>query len=213
MRIDPILELGWINLDKDQELTRQLAAKVESYVKENQSQADTRAIFVEPILRGLGWDTLTTKEVSREGQRSYPLGDLWLLAENGSKIAVIIDVKPLTHRNFRERDRRQLEVAVRSLVEAEEGEPENNRKWRLDDGNGKVLLYGILTNGAKWEIYDCGIQKADPASSAISGKLLCKFDLAAAGGGWRDLSSLIGKDAIDGKVREFLLGGRGDSRG
>ena len=90
MRIDPVLELGWIKLDRDLKLVRQLAAKAANYGKETQSEADTKAIFVEPILRGLGWDTLTTKEVSREGQRSFPLSDLWLLAENGSKIAVLL---------------------------------------------------------------------------------------------------------------------------
>lgn len=204
MRIDPILELGWISLDKDLKLARQLAAKAENYGKETQSQDDTEAIFVEPILRGLGWDTLTTKEVSRECQRSFPLGDLWLRAEDGSKIAVIVEVQPISLRNFREKDRRKLELYARGLVEAEEGEPENNAKWRLEGGDGRIFLYGVLTNGGKWEIYDFGIQKADKAASAISRKFLYEFDLATIKGGWRELSSFIGKDEIKRKVREFL---------
>jgi hypothetical protein len=207
MRIEQMLELGWINLDADLKLASQLRAKAESYGSENQSQPDAQAVFVEPILRGLGWDTLTTAEVRREGQRNFPLGDLWLLVENGSKIAVIIDVKPITLRSIRERDRRQLETAVRTLLEAEEGDPGNNRKWRLDRGDGRAFLYGILTNGRKWEIYDFGVQKAGPDASENAPILLAKFDLLTPGEGWGELSSHVAKEVIERKVSEFLDSG------
>ena len=193
MRIDPMLELGWINLDTDLKLAGQLAAKAESYGKENQSQSDAKAVFVEPILRGLGWDTLTTEEVRREGQRNFPLGDLWLLVENGAKIAVIIDVKPITLRSIRERDRRQLEMAVRTLLEAEEDDPGNNLQWRLDDGSGRAFLYGILTNGRKWEIYDFGVQKAGPAAPPLAPTLLAKFDLLTPKEGWGSYPAISAK--------------------
>jgi hypothetical protein len=156
MRIDPILELGWINSDKSLELARGLAEKAAENAGATQTEADTLAVFVEPILRGLGWNTLTWKEVSRDSRRRYCLGDIWLLAESGTKIAVIIEVKQIGLQNFREKDHRQLVMDARSLAEAEEGEPANNRNWRLDDGAGRVFLHGVLTNGEKWEVYDFG---------------------------------------------------------
>jgi hypothetical protein len=200
MCIDPILRLGWINSDKDLELARGLAEKADENAGTTQTEADTIAVFVEPILRGLGWNTLTWKEVSRDSRRRYSLGDIWLLAEKGAKIAVMIEVRQIGLKKLREKDHRQLAMYARSLVEAEEGE--YNRKWRLDDGDGGVFLYGVLTNGEKWEVYDFGIQKA--GASSFSPKLLYELDLAAAKEGLRELSSYIGKDVIESKVREFL---------
>ncbi len=209
MCIDPVLKLGWINSGEGLALARRLADKAEKNARTTQSEADTVAVFVEPILRGLGWDTLTWAEVSRESRRKYPLGDLWLLAKKGTKIAVIIEVKQIGLPTFTETDRMQLEVYARKLVEAKEGptDPENNWKRRLEDG-GRVFLHGVLTNGQKWEIYEFRTQKADTEAPSISRKLLYKFDLATAKEGLTELSSYIGKDAIESKVREFLL--RGD---
>jgi hypothetical protein len=204
MSINPMLELGWINLDIDYQLVGQLATKAVDYKKEIQSEADTEAVFVEPILRGLGWDTLTVKEVSRESTRRYPLSDLWLLAENGSKIVVLIEVKPITFRSFRDRDRRQLDVNVRNLIETEEGELENDEKLYLDNRDGRVFLYGILTSGDRWEVYDYGMQKADKHVYPVSPNLLYKLDLTTGKEGLRGLFSIIGKDAIIAKVRETL---------
>lgn len=199
MCIDPILKLGWINSDQDPELARGLAEKAKENAGATQTEADTIAVFVEPILRGLGWNTLTWKEVSRDSRRRYSLGDMWLLAENGQKIAVMMEVRPIGLRKLRDKDHRQLTVYARGLVEAEEGE--YNRKWRLDDG-GRVFLYGVLTTGDKWEVYDFGIQKAGP--SAFSPKLLYVLDLATAKEGLRELAFYIGKGAIESKVRAFL---------
>ncbi|MGD0222784.1 MAG: hypothetical protein ABSF71_10635 [Terriglobia bacterium] len=204
MSIDPILELGWIKLDSDYKLAAQLAVKAETYRKETQSEADTIAIFVEPILRGLGWDTLTPKEVSRQSPRKYPLSDLWLLAENGSKIAVLIEVKPISFRNFRDRDRRQLDVNARSLIDVEEGELENDEKLCLDDGHGRIFLYGVLTSGGRWEVYDYGMHKAATNAPSVPPRLLCKFDFATGKDGLRELFSYLGKDPIMRKVRETL---------
>jgi hypothetical protein len=72
MCIDPILKLGWINSEEGPALARRLADKGEQNAGTTQSEADTIAIFVEPVLRGLGWDTLTWAEVSRESRREYP---------------------------------------------------------------------------------------------------------------------------------------------
>jgi hypothetical protein len=200
MGIDSILKLGWINSGQDPELARGLAEKAKENGETIQTEADTIAVFVEPILRGLGWNTLTWKEVSRDSRRRYSLGDMWLLAEDGRKIAVMIEVRPLGLRKLREKDRKQLAVYARGLVETEERE--YNRKWRLDDGSGRVFLYGVLTTGDKWEVYDFGIEKTGPA--AFSPKLLYALDLATAKEGLRELASYIGKDAIGSKVREFL---------
>ncbi len=202
MSIDPTLELGWIELDSDHKLAAQLAAKVETCRKETQSEADTLAIFVEPILRGLGWDTLSPQEVSRESPRKYPLSDLWLLAENGSKIAVLIEVKPIGFRTFRDRDRRQLDVNARSLIEVEDGDLENDEKLCFDDGHGRIFLYGVLTSGGRWEVYDYGMQKAATDAPAVPPKLLCKFDFATGGDGLRELFSHLAKDAVVSKLRE-----------
>ena len=89
MGIDPILKLGWINSDRDLALARRLAERAEENGVTTQTEADTNALFVEPILRGLGWDTLDWKEVSRDGRRRYSLGDIWLLVEEGQKIECI----------------------------------------------------------------------------------------------------------------------------
>lgn len=202
MCIDPILRLGWINSDKDLELARGLAEKADENAGTTQTEADTIAVFVEPILRGLGWNTLTWKEVSRDSRRRYSLGDIWLLAEKGAKIAVMIEVRQIGLKKLREKDHRQLAMYARSLVEAEEGE--YNRKWRLDDGDGGVFLYGVLTNGEKWEVYDFGVQKAGTAAPSNSRNLLYECDLATDKEGLRKLSSFIGKDIIMRKVREFL---------
>ncbi len=204
MSINPMLELGWINLDTDYKLVGQLAAKAENYKKGIQSEADTKAIFVEPILRGLGWDTLTVTEVSRESPRRYPLSDLWLLAENGTKIAVLIEVKPITFRSFRDRDRRQLDVNARNLIETEEGELDNDEKLYLDNRDGRVFLYGVLTSGERWEVYDYGMQKADKHVSPFSPKLLYKLDLTTGKEGLRELVPILGKEPIMSKVREIL---------
>ena len=202
MGIDPILKLGWINSDQDLKLACGLAEKAQKNAGATQTEADTIAVFVEPILRGLGWDTLTWTEVSRDSRRRYSLGDMWLLAEKGRKIAVMIEVRHIGLRRLREKDRRQLAVYARSLVETEEGE--HNRKWRLDDGADRVFLYGVLTTGEKWEVYDFGIQKAGTAAPSNSRKLLCECDLATDKEGLKELSSYIGKDTIMSKVREFL---------
>ena len=201
MGIDPILKLGWINSDQDQELARALGQKAEENAGATQTDADTIAVFVEPILRGLGWNTLSWKEVSRDLRRRYSLGDIWLLAEKGQKIAVIMEVKQIGQRKIREKDHRQMALCARSLVEAEEGEI--HRKWRLDGRDGRVFLYGVLTTGQKWEVYDFGIQKAGADAPAMSGKLLYKVDLATVQDGLRELASYIGKDAIENKVREI----------
>jgi hypothetical protein len=138
------------------------------------------------------------------------LGDIWLLAEEGAKIAVMIEVRQIGLPTLREKDRRQLTLYARSLVEVEEGE--HNRKWRLDDGGDRVFLYAVLTNGEKWEVYDFGIQKAGTPAPSTSRSLLYEFDLATVKDGLRKLSSFIGKDIIEGKVREFLRQGcRADS--
>ncbi|MGA3328857.1 MAG: hypothetical protein ABSF45_30775 [Terriglobia bacterium] len=202
MGIDPILKLGWVNSDQDLKLACGLAEKAQKNAGATQTEADTIAVFVEPILRGLGWDTLAWTEVSRDSRRRYSLADMWLLAEKGQKIAVMIEVRDIGLRKLREKDRRQLAVYARSLVETEEGE--HNRKWRLDDGAGRVFLYAVLTNGEKWEVYDFGVQKAGTAAPSNSRNLLYECDLATDKEGLRKLSSFIGKDIIMRKVREFL---------
>jgi len=203
MSIERILELGWIKSDNDLVLARQLAADAEGYAANTQSEADTIAVFVEPILRGLGWGTLTTKEVSRESRRSYPLGDLWLLAENGTKIAVIIEVKQIGQRNWEDEGPKQLEVYVYRLVKARKGDPQDNWKWRIEDGSGTVFLRGVLTNGKKWNVYDFKIEKAGTEAASISPEPRCQFDLSNDKEGWSKFLSEIGKDEIDRKVKAF----------
>lgn len=72
MSTDDVLSLGWLR-DPCSAVacTNLLADKARSYSGRGLSEEDTRAIFVEPLLRGLGWDTLDNDHLGRESRRAH----------------------------------------------------------------------------------------------------------------------------------------------
>ena len=115
---------------------------------------------------------------------------------------VIIEVKQIGQQEFKKEDRDQLSRSAFSLIQAQEGyDPQNNRRWRLEDG-GRTFLYGVLTNGNKWEVYDFTTTKAGTAVSPNPCRL--RVDLAKDKEGLRKLLSEIGKNDIDSRVERFM---------
>src|SRR2546427_11855034 len=98
---DEVFRLGWLD-DPEPGLAERCLAflreKAAQYAGQGVFEEDTKAIFVEPLLRGLGWDTLDCKQVGREYPRRDPLGDIGLCGKdqnNALKIAALIEAKPL----------------------------------------------------------------------------------------------------------------------
>ena len=115
---------------------------------------------------------------------------------------VIIEVKQIGQQEFKKEDRDQLSRSAFSLIQAQEGyDPQNNRRWRLEDG-GRTFLYGVLTNGNKWEVYDFTTTKAGTAVSPNPCRL--RVDLAKDKEGLRKLLSEVGKNDIDSRVERFM---------
>src|SRR5205807_551721 len=92
---DDVFRLGWLDgSEVDSDCLQWLAERVERYRKLGLGENDTVAIFVEPLLRGLGWDTLDVDQVNRESQGGWPINDLHLLGKDqggNRKVAVVIE--------------------------------------------------------------------------------------------------------------------------
>ena len=112
-----------------------------------QSEALTRYSLIDPLLRGLGWDTGDPSQVLPEYRSAAGSADYALLGLSGSP-QVIVEAKKLgTH----------LDVKVRQQVTSycqEEGVP-----------------FAVITDGRRWEIYDI-FQRAAMKDSQVS-----SFDL------------------------------------
>lgn len=198
-----MVELGWLNSANATQLLSQLSSQAKRYSVDIQSEADTIAIIVEPILRGLAWDTLLLEDVSRESRRKCPLGDLWLrcAAEAGARIAVMFEVKQMGQPHVEESDRSQLRRYVDRLFKARQNsshDPEKNWQWCLRCGSS-VFVRSVLTNGLEWEIYDLK-EKADPTSLYLSSKFLLS-DVEKAR---TELLRLLSKQRVYIEVNEFL---------
>ncbi len=118
-------------LDELHELIETLQARIASHAPAlQQSEALTRYALVDPLLRGLGWDTGDPNQVIPEYRSAAGSADYALFGQS-NKPQVIIEAKKLGT---------QLDFKVRQQVTGycqEEGIP-----------------YAVITDGRRWELYD-----------------------------------------------------------
>ena len=160
-----MMELGWAlaPIERALPFLRELSVKSEKYKTKGLSEWDTAAVFVEPILRGLGWDTLDIEQVQRESRRQDQIGDIHVLVDG--KIVALLEVKPLWPNHRFDLSRNRLRNIFRNEDEHHVAQlwAEGNRFLCQDSEehvtkrcvrNGRVFLLGVLTNGIHWLIYD-----------------------------------------------------------
>ena len=112
-----------------------------------QSEALTRYALIDPLLRGLGWDTGDPAQVLPEYRSAAGTADYALLGQS-TKPQVIIEAKKLDT---------QLDLKVRRQVTG----------YCQESG----IPYAVITDGQHWEIYDV----FKPAAMAES--VIVKLDL------------------------------------
>lgn len=199
---DAVLRLDWMDASDAVDVARVLRELVERNAKAC-SEADTGPMFVEPILRGLGWDTLG-EDVAREGPGRGPLGDTYLYWKD-RKMAVVIEMKAL--QNYKGKLQRkdftgQLAPNVRRLAAPETLEPwrREQRLVRAGDDDGRVFAYAVLTNGRCWKIYDFSAGRTAHYEDPLLDFDLLNADKAK----WRELYSRLSKKAVYAEVQGFL---------
>jgi hypothetical protein len=149
-----LFRLGWLELENEKMIDACLndLAGIAAHLKgEGAFESDTIAIFVEPLLRGLGWETLNHDEVDRAPRGNYPDFELYCTDCDGTiKRVAVIEVKSLDTGDpyLRREALEQLYGYVTKRLNFP-GKPE----WvvTLKD---KPVLCGIVTNGKSWHIYD-----------------------------------------------------------
>ncbi len=118
-------------LDELHELIETLQARITAHASAlQQSEALTRYALIDPLLRGLGWDTGDPSQVVPEYRSAAGSADYALFGQS-NKPQVIIEAKRLGA---------QLDFKVRQQVTGycqEEGIP-----------------YAAITDGRRWELYD-----------------------------------------------------------
>ena len=188
-----LFELGWLGYERSDTI-KLLAAKADEYAGKGLSEWDTVSVFVEPVVRGLGWDTLDIRQVNRESRRREQLGDLNLLVsdeEGRKKLAVLIEAKQLDRSELDPSARQlQRDINERFLRPTQEG---YNPGLRLER-EGKVLLRGALTNGRRWLVYDF---TAECSARWNAGSLIGEFDISALNDeAARSIGEALGRNSI-----------------
>mgnify|MGYP001773541281 CR=1 FL=1 len=113
-------------------LVEQLKKRIQDYQKELQSsEALTRYVLIDPLLRSLGWDTENPELVRPEVSTPAGRPDYALL-HHGQRLA-FVGAKPLG---------KQEDLLQQISYCVSEG-----------------VRYFIATDGSRWEVYDTGIQK------------------------------------------------------
>jgi uncharacterized protein (DUF433 family) len=154
---DAVFQLNWFDeVERSNHLIHVLTDKAKQYTTDGISELDTQAIFIEPILRGLGWDTLNIEHLGRESRRGDQLGDLQLFY--CKRIAAVIETKSLNC-ELLEANVQQLEGDIyKRLMAAPRESINDSQRWnwkhRFQRGNGDVFVIGVLTNGRRWILYD-----------------------------------------------------------
>jgi hypothetical protein len=181
--------LGWL---EDPDLANDCLAilrdKAARYRTQGVYEDDTRAIFVETLLRGLSWDTLDHEQVDRESNREEPtIADIHLGGKNPQriwKVAAIIEAKRLdaSPSGLRLAYVQLRGYVLNTLFNAPAGS--NNEKMRLQL-DGEPFVRGVVTNGACWSVYDFDPAVVDvPPENHLE---ICDFELQGDG----DPSQLI----------------------
>jgi hypothetical protein len=198
---DDLFRLGWLE-DPKLELARkgvtELADKAKNYAGQGVFEDDTRAIFVETLLRGLGWDTLEHDEVDRELPGDHPpIGDIHLFGKDLqaiSKVAEVIEVKALDEHNLISKAYWQLHRDIHDRLFTAGNDFTRKVLLRFD---GRPTVRGVLTTGASWITYHFDPNTED--LNAKEHKPVCEFELQ--GGTDAAVSAFVG--AIG---RRHLLG-------
>ena len=148
--------LGWLEEEMADTYLSDLANLADRLVGEGAFELDTTAIFVEPLLRGLGWETLDHGQVDRAPGGNHPDLELYGRGEGRDatiKRAAVIEVKGLETRDpyLREDAHEHLRgYAHRRLNNLP------NHDWVVML-RGQPTLCGVVTNGRTWRICDfCG---------------------------------------------------------
>jgi hypothetical protein len=165
-RSDDVFRFGWL---EDSNLAhsclRMLEGKAEQFRGAGVYESDAAAIFVEPLLRGLGWETLNHNQVDRAPRGPYPDYELFENRKFGAKRVAVMEVKKLdTPRlDLQTKDYEQLCGYVEKCLEGSYGKPEWVVRLR-----GEPIVCGVVTNGTHWLIYDFHGEHSN---------LKCEFDL------------------------------------
>ena len=184
-------------------MARALACKAKVYRDMLIGEWSTASIFVEPMVRGLGWDTLDIDQVGRESRRAgkKQVGDIHLLVRSAagqSTLRVLLEVKHLDwqdrHLESRALPKFRSDVNERLL----RGNDPYNLRVRPAPVDG-WLLRGVLTNGRLWLVYDF---LPDPAEGSID-KGIGRFELSESLGQQElaDFSQLLCREAILRRAR------------
>jgi len=165
---DKVFRLGWLEGEVAQSCLSKLAKIADSLKGEGAFESDTIAIFVEPLLRGLGWETLDHNEVDRAPSGNYPDFELYgggKGPEATPKRVAVMEVKSLEtgDRYLRQNAYEQLCVYVRERLARLPSKSE--RVVMLGD---QPIVCGVVTNGRSWQIYDFHGESLDPK---------CEFNL------------------------------------
>ena len=125
-------------------------------------ESDTIAIFVETLLRGLGWETLDHNEVDRAPSGEYPDFELYYGDSDGlTKRVAVIEVKRLDtdDRYLRTEAYDQLYGYVVERLKSPDKPEIGVTGVTL---GGKPILCGVVTNGKSWHVYDFRGERQEP---------------------------------------------------
>jgi hypothetical protein len=135
-----VFRIGWL-LDKKLAETylQALSALASDLAGRGVYESDTAAIFVEPLLRGLGWETLNHDEVDRAPRGHYPDYELYGQDRKGTpKRLAVIEVEGLdTPDNYLRRE------ALSQLAGYARGAHNPERVLILD---GNRVVRGVVTD-------------------------------------------------------------------
>ncbi len=170
---DDLFRLGWLEDGKLREGNLRLLVGIASQLakKRGAAEEDTGAIFVEPLLRGLGWETLDHDEVSRAPRGECPDYELYAGSVDRRSLpkrVVVLEVKRLDVDN---RDQYfQSTGALRELRKYVRKGPSGtpNKLDQVVLVEGERAVFGAVTDGPRWHVYEVRGERED---------LICNFDL------------------------------------
>ena len=120
--------------------TRLAVGKAKELIKDRRgllqdSESQTRAILVEPVLQALGWDTADPYAVRQEYPMNGGFADYALLNREAQDVLIIVEVKRLGDE--------RLEKHIPQI-----------EHYAGDEANS--VEYGVITNGNIWRVFKKG---------------------------------------------------------
>ncbi len=150
-----VFRLGWLKdptLVKNCRTSHSAVAACLTGERQGAFEVDTQAIFVEPILRGLGWETLCHDQVDRAKRGKFPDYELFGKNRNGTnKRVAIVEVKMVgwPETNLRGDALDELRGYVREHFAGRFGGPK-----LVVPVDNEPAVCGAVTDGECWHIYD-----------------------------------------------------------